>query len=136
MSAFRPSLKLALAMFAALGLGFGVYTWLDSGDDDAPRFETVEVDRGLVLARVTASGTVSPLVSVEVGSQVSGRIRELHADFNSRVKRGQVIATLDPEGLEFASPWGWVLFLPRWYKAKWKNLSFASNHREAIKRKK
>ena len=63
----------------------------------APKFTTVRVDRGDVVAKVTASGTLSALVTVQVGSQVSGRIQELHADFNDHVKKGQVIARLDPE---------------------------------------
>ena len=50
------------------------------------------VDRGRIVARVTATGTLSALVTVQVGSQVSGRIQEIHADFNSPVKKGQVIA--------------------------------------------
>jgi HlyD family secretion protein len=49
---------------------------------------------------VTATGTLSPLVQVLVGSQVSGRIQELYVDFNSEVARGQVIARIDPRGFE------------------------------------
>ncbi|MBI4081933.1 MAG: efflux RND transporter periplasmic adaptor subunit [Candidatus Lambdaproteobacteria bacterium] len=60
------------------------------------RYETVQVERGPLIARVSASGTLSALVTVQVGSQVSGRILTLSADFNSRVRRGQVLATLDP----------------------------------------
>jgi len=52
------------------------------------KYETVKVDRGRITARVTATGTVSALVTVLVGSQVSGRIAELGADFNSAVKKG------------------------------------------------
>src|ERR1044071_7688969 len=55
----------------------------------------VRVERGEVMGRVTATGTLSALVTVQVGSQVSGRISELYADFGQRVKRGQVIAKLD-----------------------------------------
>lgn len=65
-------------------------------------FETATVDRGAVISRVTASGTLSALVTVQVGSQVSGRIRSLGADFNSRVQKGDVIATLDSEFLDAA----------------------------------
>lgn len=68
----------------------------------APTFETVAADRGPVVSRVTASGTLSALVTVQVGSQVSGRIQSVHADFNSRVKRGQVIARIDPQLFEAA----------------------------------
>ena len=58
------------------------------------------VARGRVTATVTASGTLSPLKTVQVGSQVSGRIVELFADFNSEVKKGDVIARIDPSLLE------------------------------------
>jgi HlyD family secretion protein len=61
------------------------------------RFETAAADRGPVVARVTASGTLSALVTVQVGSQVSGRIQAVLVDYNSRVKRGQVIARIDPQ---------------------------------------
>jgi HlyD family secretion protein len=61
------------------------------------RFDTVALDRGTVTARVTATGTLSALVTVQVGSQVSGRILSLGADFNSPVKKGQVIARIDPQ---------------------------------------
>lgn len=60
-------------------------------------YKTATVERGRVAARVTASGTLSPLVNVQVGSQVSGRIAELFVDFNSPVKKGQVLAKLDPQ---------------------------------------
>ena len=63
----------------------------------APKHETQVVDRGRIVARVTATGVVSPLKTVQVGSQVSGRIGELLVDFNSPVTKGQVIARLDPQ---------------------------------------
>jgi HlyD family secretion protein len=62
----------------------------------AMRYETAAVDRGPVLAKVTASGTLSALVSVQVGVQVSGRVKEVLVDYNSPVTAGQVIARLDP----------------------------------------
>jgi len=60
------------------------------------QWETSAVDRGRITARVTATGTLSALVTVQVGSQVSGSILKLYADFNSTVKKGQVIAKIDP----------------------------------------
>jgi HlyD family secretion protein len=60
------------------------------------RFETAQVDRGRVVARVTATGTLSALVTVQVGTQVSGAVAALYADFNSTVKKGQLIAKIDP----------------------------------------
>ncbi|MCC6807708.1 MAG: efflux RND transporter periplasmic adaptor subunit [Deltaproteobacteria bacterium] len=64
---------------------------------EGPRVETQKVERGSLIAKVTASGSVSALVTVQVGSQVSGRIKEVLVDFNSPVKKGQVIARLDPQ---------------------------------------
>jgi HlyD family secretion protein len=61
------------------------------------QWETAAVDRGRIVARVTATGTLSALVTVQVGSQVSGRIRQLFVDFNSPVKKGQLIAKIDPQ---------------------------------------
>jgi HlyD family secretion protein len=86
-----------IAAVALAAVGVGVFFFLRSGKKSETRYETVKVDRGRITARVTATGTVSALVTVQVGSQVSGRISELHADFNSQVKKGQIIAKIDPE---------------------------------------
>lgn len=63
-------------------------------------FSTVAVGRGNIAAQVTANGTLSARGTVLVGAQVSGRVVELHADFNDKVKKGQVIAKLDPQILQ------------------------------------
>ena len=68
-----------------------------TGGGSELKFETVKVERGRLVARVTATGTVSALVTVQVGAQVSGRLKEIHVDFNSTVKKGQLLARLDPE---------------------------------------
>ena len=62
----------------------------------ANRYETAEITRGPIEAKVTATGTLNPLVQVQVGTQVSGTISALGADFNSVVHRGQMIAQIDP----------------------------------------
>ena len=69
-------------------------------DDEVPKFITAAALRGPLMARVTATGTLSARVTVQVGSQVSGRIQALSADFNSTVKKGQVIARLDRQLFE------------------------------------
>jgi HlyD family secretion protein len=66
------------------------------------RYETVRITHGPITARVTATGTLSALVTVQVGSQVSGRISEIKVDFNSPVKRGKVIARIDSQLFEAA----------------------------------
>ena len=73
------------------------YRYLGGKPDEPLRFTTQKADKGPIVARVTASGTLSALVTVQVGSQVSGRILELAADFNSPVQKNQIIARLDPE---------------------------------------
>jgi HlyD family secretion protein len=62
---------------------------------DTPRYGTVAVDRGDIAELVGATGVLQAVVTIQVGSQVSGTISELHADFNSRVKKGEVIAKLE-----------------------------------------
>ena len=64
------------------------------------KYETSPIDRGKIVAKVTASGSLSALVTVQVGSQVSGRIAALYADFNSTVKKGELIAKIDPQLFE------------------------------------
>ena len=67
---------------------------------DAPRFNTATVSRQDIVQTVEATGTLGAVTTVQVGTQVSGTIRSLHADFNSRVRKGQVIARLDPSLLQ------------------------------------
>ena len=62
----------------------------------AANYQTAEVTRGSITQAVTATGTLNPVVTVQVGSQVSGNIAKLFADFNSQVKAGQVVAQIDP----------------------------------------
>ncbi|HEY6125315.1 MAG TPA: efflux RND transporter periplasmic adaptor subunit [Steroidobacteraceae bacterium] len=74
---------------------FFVYRYM-AGSGDAPEYQTATAERGNVVSRVSTSGSLQAVVTVEVGSQVSGRIQELFADFNSPVKKGQKIAKIDP----------------------------------------
>ena len=64
--------------------------------NDNPQYFTAKVDRGDISQVVEATGTINAVTTVQVGSQVSGTVSRLYADFNSRVKRGQVIAQIDP----------------------------------------
>ncbi|HYH06350.1 MAG TPA: efflux RND transporter periplasmic adaptor subunit [Thermoanaerobaculia bacterium] len=70
----------------------------DSAKKD--QYKTEKVDRGTVTMTVTATGTIAAVTTVQVGSQVSGVIARLHADFNSTVTKGQVLAELDPTPFE------------------------------------
>src|SRR5206468_6123213 len=66
------------------------------GRSDAAQFQTATLTRGPITQTVTATGTLNPVVNVQVGSQVSGNIQKLFADFNSKVKAGDVVAQIDP----------------------------------------
>jgi HlyD family secretion protein len=71
------------------------YGWIGR-NGSSQKFRTVKVVRGEISSIVTATGTINPVVTVLVGSQVSGTIKALFADFNSRVKEDQVVAQIDP----------------------------------------
>jgi HlyD family secretion protein len=96
----RSPRRRLVAVAALAGLGAGGWFAYDrymGGDDAPPAYATQPAARGDVVLKVTATGTLSPVVRVEVGSQVSGRIAELRADYNSEVKAGEVIALIDPK---------------------------------------
>ena len=77
----------------------GVYTYLRE-PDLVPEVSTVTVSMGDIIDTVGATGALEAVTTVQVGSQVSGKIQELHADFNSIVRAGEVIARLDPSLFE------------------------------------
>jgi HlyD family secretion protein len=70
------------------------------GEEGSERYLTEQVDRGEIAAIVTATGTVQPVTKVQVGTYVSGPIREIHVDFNSPVKKDQLVAKIDPAPFE------------------------------------
>lgn len=77
-------------------LGGAVFLAFRGRGSTTPKYRTVKVDRGDVTQTVTATGSLSAVTTVKVGSQVSGIIAALHADFNKEVKKGQLLAELDP----------------------------------------
>jgi HlyD family secretion protein len=82
-----------LVVIVAVGAAWFVRTRAKKSE---PRYRTAAVERGDLTASVSATGTVKPVVQVEVGSQVSGTLEKLYADYNSRVRAGQVLCTLEP----------------------------------------
>jgi len=87
----------SLAVLFAAGLlgALLIYRWW-SREDAQNGYRTETIDRGAIAAVVTATGTVNPVKSVQVGTYVSGPIQALYADFNSPVKHGQLVAKIDP----------------------------------------
>ena len=76
---------------------FGWWRYRQAQATGQVRYDTSQVERGRIVAKVTASGTLSAIVTVQVGSQVSGRIAALYADWNSQVKKGELVAKIDPQ---------------------------------------
>lgn len=95
----KKTLLLILAAAVLAAAAFGVYRYTSS-KGDTPEYRLGKVERGPITAAVAATGTLNPVKSVLVGSQVSGQIKELFVDFNSVVKKDQVIARIDPESFE------------------------------------
>ena len=83
-----------LVVLAAVGVGAGAY--YRSRRAPEPKVTTMPVTRGDVVDAVAATGTLQAVETVDVGTQVSGTVDQLYADFNSIVRKGQVIARLDP----------------------------------------
>lgn len=88
---------IALVVVAGAILGLTVFR---NGKDGKIEYRTEAVSRGDIEALVVTSGTLNPLETVDIGAQVSGKIVELYADFNSIVTKGQVVAELDQEPLQ------------------------------------
>lgn len=89
----KKKLLLGGGFMAAVVLA-GIYFW--GNDSGTPQYLTARVERGNLRNTVTATGALQAVTTVQVGSQASGTISALYADFNSVVKKGQVIAQLDP----------------------------------------
>lgn len=96
MSSIR-SIRVPLVILALIVAAGGAYYWKSqSANSTQEKYKTQAVDRGDIVQSISANGTLSPVVLVNVGTQVSGTLKRLNADFNSRVKEGQVLAELDP----------------------------------------
>src|SRR3954466_15174982 len=91
----RSSLSWGIGLVVVGGVG-GLWLWKKSSTEAPVTFKTAKIDRGAVEETVTATGSLNAVVTVQVGSQVSGNIQKLGADFNSTVKQGDVIAVIDP----------------------------------------
>jgi HlyD family secretion protein len=86
-------ITVAIAIIVALGLSWFFFM---RGGKDVAKFKTTAVKRGDIKASVTATGTVNAVTTVDVGTQVSGTIKYIYADFNAIVKKGALIAQIDP----------------------------------------
>jgi HlyD family secretion protein len=88
-----------VAALAGVALAAGA-AWLLRPADKGPRYVTAEVTRGDISEAIEATGTVAPVLEVVVGAQVSGRVASVNVDFNHVVKKGDLLATLEPAPFE------------------------------------
>jgi HlyD family secretion protein len=91
-----PKRLLILTLVTVMLAGGGLFYYRIQTAAKVPTPVTAEVSRGNVIAKVDATGTLAPVTTVQVGSQVSGTVKALFVDYNAHVRKGQVIAELDP----------------------------------------
>ena len=129
----RPLKKWILAVVILIALaGAGVYLYLAN----LPKTEyvTAQIDRGDIDSTVTTTGNLNAVITVQVGSQVSGNIKALYADFNTKVKKGQLVALIDPAPFQAPSTKPKLRLIPprprcRRRKRPWRNLNQISQAR-------
>ena len=92
----KTSTKALPFLLIAIALAFAGFYYLGQDDEIKAQYSTANITRGELVATVSTTGTLNPVISVQVGSQVSGVIHRLHADFNSNVKKGELIAEIEP----------------------------------------
>jgi len=93
--------RAAVLALVVLAIAAGGWYWYQSRNGDAElRYRVAKLERGPLAAVVVASGTLNAVTTVQVGSQISGQVKEIFADFNTTVKKDQVIAQIDPSTFE------------------------------------
>lgn len=95
----KKSKKIGLAAVAVVAVGIIVWLFVGKKEKSSISYETEKVVRTTIQNSITATGTIEPVTSVTVGTQVSGIVAHLYVDYNSEVRRGQVIAELDKTNL-------------------------------------
>ena len=98
MKRYVGRILLVLVLAAAAAGGWAWYSSRNSAGET--KYRTGKMERGALQAVVVASGTLNAVTTVQVGSQVSGQVLEIFADFNTQVKKDQVIARIDPQSFE------------------------------------
>jgi HlyD family secretion protein len=93
---------LIIAVAALLAVAAGIWIWRQGAAEEAPVYRFASITRGDLEAAVSATGTLSAVTTVQVGTQVSGKVVGTFADFNDEVKKGQLIARIDPTLLQQA----------------------------------
>ena len=90
------SLKIWFTLTAVAAIAGGAYYYLHGRSGPKPEFATVKISRSEIIQSVTATGTLQPVTTVEISSQISGLIQEVKVDYNSKVKQGDLLTSLGP----------------------------------------
>jgi len=90
----KKKVNIGIGMIVILALMVAFFLFHDG--QKGPQYRTEKISRGDIQATVTATGTVNAVVTVLVGTQVSGTIKSIYVDYNSPVKKGQLLAQIDP----------------------------------------
>ena len=97
--------KLVLTLLVLGAAGYGAYRYYgkpEKSDSNAPVYNFAKIERKTIQNMVSSTGTLAARELVEIGSQVSGTIEEVYADFNDKVETGQLIALIDPSVLNLS----------------------------------
>jgi len=89
-----------ISVASLIVLAIGVYSFQKKAPKDAFRLDTTKLSLNKITTTVTATGTIDPIIEIAVGTQVSGIISKIYVDFNSVVKKGQILAELDKTNLQ------------------------------------
>jgi HlyD family secretion protein len=89
--------KWRVVVAVGIGISVSLFGWSRFSNHKPSAYQTAAVTVGDINATVAATGTCNAVVTVQVGSQVSGNIKALYADFNTKVKKGELVALIDPE---------------------------------------
>jgi len=92
-----PVIRRAIGLIVVLAIAWGLWAWFGHKSGPQVTYEAATIDRGIVEKAVSSTGSVSALITVDVGSQISGQVAELYADFNTPVKKGDLLAVIDPQ---------------------------------------
>jgi HlyD family secretion protein len=98
----KTALRWIAVLVAVAGVVFAVVRYRRDHKKDDIQYRTISAEKKRIQGKVTASGTLSALVTVQVGTQVSGSVKALYADFNSKVTKGQLVAKIDTQLYEAA----------------------------------
>ncbi|MFN3604818.1 MAG: efflux RND transporter periplasmic adaptor subunit [Leptonema sp. (in: bacteria)] len=92
----KSNYKIIILVFVMMLLGIGFF-FLRENHKDSIQYKTEKLIRGTIQEKVTATGTINPISNVVIGSSISGMIKKIYVDFNSKVKKGQLLALIDEE---------------------------------------